>query len=121
MRSGPQEHFDRVVFEFDADTVPGYHVEYIAQPTHCGSGLPAQVAGRSWLQVRFRPAQAHNEEGGSTVGTLQKRTRLRIVREIQEVCDFEGEVTWIIGLDTRRGYRVLDLGNPPRVVVDVTR
>jgi len=121
VRTGPQEHFDRVVFEFDADTVPGYRVEYIAQPTHCGSGLPAQVGGKSWLQVRFHPAQAHNEEGGSTVGTLQKRTGLRIVQEIQEVCDFEGEVTWIIGLDGRRGYRVLDLANPPRVVVDVPR
>jgi hypothetical protein len=121
VRTGPQEHFDRVVFEFDADTIPGYRVEPIAKPTHCGSGLPAQVAGQSWLQVRFHPAQAHNEEGGSTVGTLQKRTGLRVVQEIQEVCDFEGEVTWIIGLAARRGYRVLELGNPPRVVVDVTR
>jgi hypothetical protein len=121
VRTGPQEHFDRVVFEFDADTIPGYRVEPIAKPVHCGSGLPAQVAGQSWLQVRFHPAQAHNEEGGSTVGTLQKRTGLRVVQEIQEVCDFEGEVTWIIGLAARRGYRVLELGNPPRVVVDVTR
>jgi hypothetical protein len=121
VRAGPQEHFERVVFEFDADTTPGYRIEYIAQPVHCGSGLPAQVAGQSWLQVRFHPAQAHNEQGGSTVGTLQKRTGLKIVQEIQEVCDFEGEVTWIVGLVGRRGYRVLELTNPPRVVVDLTR
>lgn len=121
VRTGPQEHFDRVVFEFDADTTPGYRIEYIAQPTHCGSGLPAQVSGQAWLQVRFHPAQAHNEQGGTTVGTLQRRTGLPIVQEVQEVCDFEGEVTWILGLAGRRGYRVLELTNPPRVVVDVTR
>jgi hypothetical protein len=121
VRTGPQEHFDRVVFEFDADTIPGYRMEYIGQPTHCGSGLPAQVAGTAWLQVLLHPAQAHNENGGTTVGTLQRRTELPIVQEVQEVCDFEGQVTWILGLAERRGYRVLELMNPPRIVVDVAR
>jgi hypothetical protein len=121
VRTGPQEHFDRVVFEFDADTIPGYRVEYITQPTHCGSGLPAAVAGTAWLQILLHPAQAHNENGGTTVGTLQRRTGLPVVQEVQEVCDFEGQVTWILGLSERRGYRVLELMNPPRIVVDVAR
>jgi hypothetical protein len=121
VRTGPQEHFDRVVFEFDADTIPGYRIEYIAQPEHCGSGLPAQVAGQAWIQVNLAPAVAHNENGGSTVGTLQRRTGLPVVQEVQEVCDFEGRVAWVLGLSSRRGYRVLELTNPPRIVVDVTR
>jgi hypothetical protein len=121
VRSGPQEHFDRVVFEFDGDTIPGYRVEYIAQPTHCGSGLPAEVGGKAWLQVRMSPAEAHNSQGGVTVGALQRRPGLPVLQELHETCDFEGDVTWVLGLAARRGYRVLELTNPPRIVVDVAR
>jgi hypothetical protein len=121
VRTGPQEHFDRAVFEFDADTVPGYRVEYIGPPKSCGSGLPAEVRGTAWLQVRLHPAQAHNKQGGSTVGTLRKQAGLKVLQEVQEVCDFEGETTWVLGLAGRRGYRVLELAHPPRLVVDVAR
>jgi hypothetical protein len=121
VRLGPQEHFDRAVFEFDADTTPGYRVEYVDHPEHCGSGQPAEVAGKAWLQVHLRPAQAHNAQGGTTVGTLRKQADLRILKEAQEVCDYEGEVTWVLGLAERRGYRIVELTNPPRIVVDVAR
>jgi len=121
VRSGPQEHFDRTVFELDADTIPGYRVEYIDRPAHCGSGLPAAVSGKAWLQVRLHPAQAHNAKGGTTVGALGRHVGLPVLREVQEVCDLQGDVTWILGLDERRGYRVLELTNPPRIVVDVAR
>jgi hypothetical protein len=121
VRTGPQEHFDRTVFEFDADTIPGYHVEYTAQPVHCGSGLPQDVAGKAWLEIRMHPAQAHNAQGGSTLGTLKRSVALPVLREVQETCDFEGVVTWVLGLRERRGYRVLELTRPPRIVVDVAR
>lgn len=121
VRTGPQEHFDRAVFEFDADTIPGYRVEYIDHPKSCGSGLPTEVRGTAWLQVRLHPAQAHNAQGGSTVGTLRKPADLKTLQEAQEVCDFEGETTWVLGLAGRRGYRVLELPHPPRIVVDVAR
>jgi len=122
VRLGPQEHFDRAVFEFDADTTPGYHIEYIDHPKHCGSDLPVEVRGTAWLQVQLHPAQAHNAQGGSSLGTLRKRgTGTKVLLEAQEVCDFEHEVTWVLGLAGRRGYRVLELANPPRIAVDVSR
>ena len=70
------KHFDRAVFEFDADTTPGYHIEYITHPQHCGSGLPVDVRGTAWLQVRLHPAQAHTGQGGSSVGGRSKTTRV---------------------------------------------
>jgi hypothetical protein len=122
VRLGPQEHFDRAVFEFDADTTPGYHIDYIPHPQHCGSGLPAEIPGTAWLQVQLHPAQAHTGQGGSSVGTLRKRgTGTKVLLEAQEVCDFEHEVIWVLGLAGRRGYRVLELPNPPRIVVDVAK
>jgi len=122
VRLGPQPHFDRAVFEFDADTTPGYHIEYIAHPQHCGSSLPADIPGTAWLQVRLLPAQAHTGQGGSSLGTLRKRgTGTKVLLEAQEVCDFEHEVIWVLGLAGRRGYRVLELANPPRIVVDIAK
>ena len=121
VRLGPQEHFDRAVFEFDADTTPGYHIEYIDHPQHCGSSLPVTVRGTAWLQVRLHPAHAHNGQGGSSVGTLRKQGTGKVLLEAQEVCDFEHDVTWVLGLASRRRYRVLELTNPPRIAVDVMR
>lgn len=121
VRTGSQEGFDRVVFEFAGDQLPEHKVEYIDQPVRCGSGMKAEVAGRAWLQVQLRPAQAHDEKGAVTVKSLEWRPKLRTVEEIQLTCDFEADVTWVLGLDQKREYKVLELNGPPRVVVDVQR
>jgi hypothetical protein len=121
IRTGPQDHFDRAVFEFDGDTVPGYRVEYVDHPVHCGSSLPAEVGGHVWLQVKMSPASNHTVQGGATAGALRRRTRLKAIVELEETCDLEGELTWVLGLDERRSYRAFDLAHPPRIVVDVTR
>jgi hypothetical protein len=121
VRTGPQESFDRAVFEFDGDTIPGFRVEYVAKPVHCGSGQPAELGGRVWLQVKMNPAEAHNAQGGATVGALQRRPNLKTIRTLQETCDLDGDVTWVLGLAERTTYRVFELRNPPRIVVDVNR
>lgn len=120
VRTGLQEGFDRVVFEFAGDKLPEHKIEYVDQPVRCGSGMKAEVAGKAWLQVQLRPAQAHDEKGAVTVKSLEWRPKLRAVREIQLICDFEADVTWVLGLDQKREYNVLELTDPPRVVVDVT-
>ena len=121
VRTGPQEGFDRAVFEFEAAPLPGYQIHFADRPVHCGSGMPADVAGTAWLEVRLNPAQAHNDQGGTTVGTLERKVGLQSLKELQETCDFEADVTWVLGLDKHRPYRVLELADPPRLVVDVKR
>jgi len=121
VRTGDQQTVDRVVFEIEGPKLPDYDVKYVTRPVHCGSGLPVQVDGSAFLQVRLSPAQAHNEAGAPTVATLQRKVRLPIVREIREICDFEGDVTWIIGLSARKEYRVLELEGPARLVIDIER
>jgi hypothetical protein len=120
VRTGLQEGFDRVVFEFAGDKLPEHKIEYVDQPVRCGSGMKAEVAGKAWLQVQLRPAQAHDEKGAVTVKSVEWRPKLHAVREIQLICDFEADVTWILGLDQKREHKVLELTDPPRVVVDVT-
>ncbi len=121
VRTGDQQTFDRVVFEIDGPKLPEYEVKYVHRPVHCGSGLPVKVDGGAFLQVRLDPARAHTEAGATTVATLQRKVRLPVIREIAETCDFEGDVTWVVGLAARKQYHVTELEAPPRLVIDIER
>lgn len=119
VRTAEQEGFDRVVFEF-AEAVPGYHIEYVDHPVRqCGSGEVMDVAGDGWLQVRLLPAQAHTEAGETTVAERERHLGFVVLRELESACDFEADVTWILGVASPNPYRILELADPPRLVVDV--
>jgi hypothetical protein len=121
VRTGSHEGFVRVVFEF-AERVPGYHLEYVDRPVRqCGSGEPVPVAGDAWLEVRLRPAQAHTEAGEPTVAERDRRLDLTPLHQLTLTCDFEADVTWVLGLATPGRYRVAEASGPPRLVVDVQR
>ncbi len=120
IRTGRHEGFDRIVFEFEGDEVPGYHVEYIDKPVRaCGSGDVVPLAGDGWLQVRFEPARAHTDEGKPTLGSRELLPRLPNLLELKSTCDFEGQVEWVAGVGSPNGFRVLELENPSRFVVDI--
>jgi hypothetical protein len=122
VRSGRNEGFDRVVFEFDGDQLPGYHVEYVDRPVRqCGSGEPTQIAGDAWLQVRLVPADAHTDQGVATVRDRERSPGLPNLQELELTCDFEAHVEWVLGLGSPNPYRVLELSDPARLVVDVRR
>ncbi|MBN1207819.1 MAG: hypothetical protein JXB05_23345 [Myxococcaceae bacterium] len=119
VREGRNEGFDRVVFEFDGAQVPGYSIEYVDKPIiQCGSGDPTEVAGQGWLRVSLTPAQAH-EDGRATVTSREREAGLPVIQELELTCDFEGEVTWVLGNARPNPYRVLELREPTRLVVDV--
>jgi hypothetical protein len=120
VRTARNEGFDRLVLQFDGDQLPGYHIEYIEKSAaiKCGSGDPAEVAGQGWLQVRVQPAQAH-QGAQVTVAERKRKPALPVVQEMELTCDFEGEVTWVLGVKSPNKYRVLELQGPTRLVVDV--
>ncbi len=118
--TGASPGYDRVVFEFTGDSVPGYRVEYTTKPVQrCGSGDPVAVAGTGRLIVRFEPAQAHDEHGTLTPAERQRAPGLPAVRELTLVCDFEGQVAWVLGIAAPSEYRVSELTGPARLVLDV--
>jgi hypothetical protein len=120
VRSARNEGFDRVVFQFEGEQVPGYHVEYVEKSAviKCGSGDPAELAGQGFLQIRIQPAQAH-ADGKATVTERERKPALPLLAELEQTCDFEGEVTWVLGVQRPNKYRVMELQGPTRLVVDV--
>jgi hypothetical protein len=120
VRTASHEKFDRVVFEFDGDVLPGYHVEYVDRPVRrCGSGKVVPLTGDGWLVVEFTPANAHTDEGEASIKDRERKLNLEALKELKIICDFEAEVSWVMSLSRPNRYRVLELSNPARIVVDV--
>lgn len=120
VRTARHDAFDRVVFEFEGNALPGYHVEYIDRPVRsCGSGEVVPLAGDAWLEVRMTPTQAHTDEGLPTVTQRERNLNYPVLLELESTCDFEAIVTWVLGVASPNRYRVLELSNPSRLVIDV--
>jgi hypothetical protein len=116
------EGFDRMVLDFGADPVPGWHTVYATRPAlACGSGEPVQVEGVRWLRVRLQTAQAHDEQGQPTVRQRRLPLGMPVLRELAVTCDFEGEVEVVLGVSAANPYRVMQLANPTRLVIDIQR
>jgi hypothetical protein len=120
VRAARHEGFDRVVFELGSGAPPGYHVEYIDRPVRkCGSGETTEIAGDGWLEVRLEPTDAHTPSGSPTIANRNQAVGLEVVKELEQTCDFEAQVTWVLGVQKPNPYRVLTLNDPLRLVVDV--
>jgi hypothetical protein len=91
--------YDQLSFRFEGG-FPGYELEYVPSLTGDASGLPIPMEGTdSILRVVFRLAQAHTEDGTSSV--LQApptAVGLSAITRYAPAGDFEGTVTYGIGV-----------------------
>jgi hypothetical protein len=101
----------KVAFEFEA---PGAGFEVSYQPEDAakiedGSGNKIAVAGGAYLVVKLTPAMTAKIDGDQVTKTYTGPRRLEvdddpIVRDVVKTGDFEGVVTWVIGLDQQRRF-----------------
>ena len=118
VRIARHEGYDRVVFEFDGH-LPPWEVRAVRSPAACGSGDAVDPGGAAALEVDFRPASAHTEEGAPTVRERNRRPGLPALRAARLTCDFEAIVTWVLGVDHAGEIRALELTSPARLAVDI--
>lgn len=122
VRSARHEGFDRIVFEFSSDSLSQYTIEYVEKAENCGSGDEIPVTGSAVLSVLFRPAYAHDLDKGESTIPVADRSRspgFPAIKDIRMTCDFEADVEWALGVAAKNKYRVLELKNPTRLVIDV--
>lgn len=123
VRVARQDGYDRVVFEFAKD-VPGYIVSYVRLPVQAdGSGNEVPMPGAAEaVQVTFNPASATDWGGNPPNPTYKGPNRLSAatvqVTEVVGTGDFEGYLTWAVGLRKQVPFLVTRLDGPPRLVVD---
>ena len=121
VRVAKQDGFERIVFEFSG-RLPKHTVRFESSPARCGSGDPVTPVGGTALVASFSGADAHRFEGEKAIVTVPDRDRrpgLPFIKQLTQICDFEAEVQWLIGLESRRRFQVSTLASPARVVVDV--
>ena len=116
VRTGRHASFDRLVIDLEG-AMPGYDVRYVPEVTTDGSGAPLPLAGEAFLAVDLVTAEAHDRRGPTIpAGSTPK---LAALREWRRAGDFEGHVTLGIGVADRVGFRVFELRNPNRLVIDL--
>jgi hypothetical protein len=77
------------------------------------------VRGAAILNVQMIPANAHDDNGRSTIDSTQITGPGNAILEARSTCDFEADVTWAIGVKARQRFKVTTLTNPVRLVIDV--
>jgi hypothetical protein len=108
--------YDRVVFEFSG-LVPLLRIEHVKDMIADGSGLPVSIPGRAILLVRLTPARAHDDAGQATAPN-HMAPKLPVVKAIVSAGDFEGIVTYGIGLGKKADMRIVTMDNANRLVID---
>ena len=126
VRAAAQPGFERVAFEF-RDGVPGYQVRYVSRPIHeDGSGDQVEVAGGAVIEVRMEPASGFDTEAagdGAPTYTGPKRIdpATTAVTEMVRTGDHEAVLTWVIGVDRQRPFKVGVSSSPkPVLFVDIS-
>ena len=79
------------------------------------SGQPVTLQGSSGLKLVF-----HGATGSPTyTGSTDLKPELPVVQEAEQIGDFEGVLSWGIGLSQQSCMWTLELTSPTRLVIDV--
>jgi hypothetical protein len=123
VRSAGHPCVDRVTFEFRGTGQPGYQIGYEPGPAvQDGSGEPVAVEGSAFLVVRLSPASGF--DSGTSTPSYEGPPRVEpnganFVTEIVRTGDFEGTLTWVVGLDQQRPFSVFRLQDTSRIYIDI--
>ncbi|HET7338574.1 MAG TPA: hypothetical protein VFK22_03425 [Candidatus Dormibacteraeota bacterium] len=115
-RVGEDQGYDRFVLQFDP-IVPTYTVKRQGSAvfTQGASGQSVTLAGKAGVLVTVHSAQGTTTFTGSTdVAT----PGYKVLLEAKQTQDFEGYVSWALGLSQPACMRVFTLDAPARLVVD---
>jgi len=116
--------FDRFVITFrdDAPLLPGYRLEYVDAVTPCVTDADApsvDARGEALLELQVSAANASRDDGSYAIPNRRIGSVSEHLLGLYTTCDSDGEVTWIFDVAEPTSYRLLELVNPTRLVVDV--
>jgi hypothetical protein len=121
IRTGSHDGYDRVVLEFRND-LPSWRVGYVDEVTS-ESGATVPLEGSASLFVQVDPAWAHDQNTPPHEATYTGPRSLTpgypTLRQVRWVDEFEGHLTFGIGLQRQVGFRVVELRGPSRLAIDV--
>jgi hypothetical protein len=119
IRVGRHEGFDRVVFEVGGTGTPGWDVRYVDEASSQGSGDPVEVDGDAVLQVTLTGAGYPYDTGVDEFSGGPVTGDSVVVTEVVWDATFEGTSVAFVGTSGEVPFRVYELTDPTRVVLEV--
>jgi len=122
VRVGHHPLFDRVVLELSGELLPHVDVTVATGPViEEGSGREVSVAGDAVLLVELDPAFGYDPTTWEASYSGPQRIAVTggVVREVVLVSDFEGRVTWAVGLTHPTSHRIRTASDPTRIAIDL--
>ena len=122
VRAAKQKDFDRLVFEFEG-AFPHYRIEYLKSRFYDSEGGRRRIRtpGRAFLMVSLLQVSADEKQVGllQAKGFLPKgNLRMPSLWSIDDLELFEGTYDFVAGVSARKFFRVTELRNPSRLVID---
>lgn len=121
-----QTGFDRLTFGLDGDvSTLSYQIVPLSPPIlELPSGLPIDVAGDTFFKVTLSPASVYEFANGETVARYEGPDRVAapadaaVVIEVVKTEDFQGVLSWVVGLAGEASYARDLQANQGRLVID---
>jgi hypothetical protein len=122
VRVGRHQSFDRVVFEFSG-AMPNYRVEYLKSRFYENEAGTHRIkmAGKAFMQVSLSviPTDEEQMRLRERKDFIPKgRQKLRWVWELDDATHFEGYYDFLLGIGARKPFRISELSDPLRLVID---
>ncbi|MGI8545310.1 MAG: AMIN-like domain-containing (lipo)protein [Aridibacter sp.] len=119
VRTSKHKGFDRVVFEFD-DGKHQYVIKYLDSNIYStdGGDSKIKIAGDVFMLVSIYGMGALDDLPCELKNYPKKKLNFPALMQIQEAAWFEGIQDFIIGVKGKKSFRVQELRNPSRLVID---
>jgi len=122
VRAAKNASFDRVVFEFQGP-VPNYRIEYLKSRIYENESGRHRIRlpGNVFLQLNFFviPFDDTQEKYTDARNFVPKgNLAMRSLRSVKDETIFEGYYDFLVGMRSKVPFRVTELSNPSRLVID---
>ena len=121
MRVAEHPDFYRVVIELQGANEPGWFMSWSDKPVEQGRGLPLNVTGVSYLDLRITGTTMPVLEGQQAIYYGGPNSLTAGPINVVEDGTFEDQTHIVIGMDEVRDFQVGTLTNPTRVVIDIKK
>ena len=122
VRAATHKGYDRIVFEFTGP-MPNYSVKYHPSRFYEDEGgrHRIKIAGGTYVHVNLNLIPVDEEQlkfSQAADFTPKGRLKLPVLWEVDEAGFFEGHYDFLLGIKSRRLFRVTELQNPARLAID---
>lgn len=115
--AGCHATYDRFVIRARFAT-PGYDARYVRRVVADPSGRPVALRGAKRIRISLNLAAGHDNRGRNLLAPTLTPDCPNLL-QVKKAGDFEGTVSFGLGLRRATGFRVFRMTNPTRVVIDV--